>query len=139
MLLLCLDHSLTLVGLRCRLYEQQTLRNCSVFPRSRRPQTTRMKAQRPEKHCKTKSGETRKVAERRTDVKPRQETHHLQQIQDSQTPLQLLVEAVTCSFLPHAAPHVSAEQHLGSGGRQVPARIHRPCRQSAGVQKLRSL
>lgn len=105
-LLLYLDHNLTLQGLRCRLYEKHTLRNYSVFPRSRHPQTTRMKAQRPEKHCKTKSGEMRKAAERRTDVKPRQETYHLQQIQDSQAPLQLLVETVTCSFAPRPAPHI---------------------------------
>ena len=60
-----------LVGLRYRPRAQQTLQNCSAPPSSRYPQTTRIKAQRPKKHCKTKSkyGEMRKTSEQRTDVK----------------------------------------------------------------------
>lgn len=65
------DHNLTLVGLRYRLYKQQTPQNSSASPRSRNPQTTWIKVHRPKKHCKRKRkhGEMRKPAEHRTDIK----------------------------------------------------------------------
>lgn len=52
---LCLDHSLTLMGLRYRLYKQQTPQNSSASPRSRNPQTTRIKVHRPKKQEKEKA------------------------------------------------------------------------------------
>lgn len=66
-----LDHSLTLVGLRYRLYKQQTLQNPSASPRSRNLQTTRIIVHRSKKHCKRKRKHSamRKPAEHRTDVK----------------------------------------------------------------------
>lgn len=70
-LFLCLDHSFTLMGLRYRLYKQQTPQNSSASPRSRNPQTTRIKVHRPKKHCKRKRkhGEMRKPTEHTRDVK----------------------------------------------------------------------
>lgn len=70
------DHSLTSVGLRYRLYKQQTRQNSSASPRSRNPQTTRIKVHRPKKHCKRKRkhDEMRKPAEHNTDIKLRWET-----------------------------------------------------------------
>lgn len=64
-LFLYLDHSLTLVGLRYRLNEQQTPQKS----RSRNPQTTMIKVYRPKYHCKRKHSEMRKPAEHGTDVK----------------------------------------------------------------------
>lgn len=80
--------------------EQQPLQNYSASSGSRYPQTTRIKGQRPKKHCKTKRkyGEMRKPAEHRTHVKLHGRRAVTVTEQDSQTPLQLLVEAVRCLF-----------------------------------------
>lgn len=74
-LFLCPDDSLTLVGLRYRLYEQQTPQNSNALSKKQKPTNHQDKVHRPKKHCKRKRkhGEMRKSAEHRTDVKLRWE------------------------------------------------------------------